>query len=121
MNKKELNDYYTIESDKIFAHQTNLIQFQHQEECLLTDSRTINQHNYRDIHLAKTNLVDIESDLTNRTRPLSKNPAKKFNPEKSNLKVEDINKLECDSSFINNKKVDYKFCSIKDGKFICHN
>lgn len=119
MNKKELNDYYTIESDKIFNYRTDINRYDSQNECLLKDSRTINQHNYRNISLPHPNLVDIESDLTNRTRYLTKNPEKKFNPNKSNLKIEEINKKECKKSFVNNK-VNYKSCYIKDGKFICH-
>lgn len=119
MNKKELNDYYTIESDKIFGYVTDINKYDNKDECLLKDSRTINQHNFRDIILPNTNLVDIESDLTNRTRRLSKNPEKKFNPNKSNKQVADINKKECKTSFVN-KKVNYKTCYIKDGKFICN-
>lgn len=119
MNKKELNDYYTIESDKIFGYVTDINRYDNTKECLLKDSRTINQHNYRDILLPNKNLVDIESDLTNRTRHLSKNPNKKFNPNKDNLKNKEINKKECEKSFVS-KKVAFKTCYMKDGKLYCN-
>lgn len=119
MNKKELNDYYTIESDRIFQYRTDINRFDSPNECLLDDSRTINQYNYRNISLPQPNLVDIESDLTNRTRHLSKNPEKKFNPKNNKLNVEDINKQKCEKSFVN-KKVSYKTCYIKDGKMYCN-
>lgn len=118
MNKKELNDYYTIESDKIFKYVTDASRFDSPNECLLKDSRTINQHNFRNIPLPSTNLVDIESELTNRTRYLSKNPEKKFNPEKTKLNIEKINPMECETNI--NKKVTYKSCYIQNGKFICN-
>lgn len=119
MNKKELNDYYTLESDKIFKYWTDKNRYDNNNECLLGDSRTVNQVNYRNISLPNKDLVDIESDLTNRTRRLSKNPEKKFNPLKQNLKVEDINQKNCDSDYVNTKKVDYKYCSLVNDKFIC--
>ena len=119
MNKKELNDYYMLESDKIFKYWTDLNRYDNNKECLLEDSRTINQVNYRNIPLPNKDLVDIESDLTNRTRVLSKNPDKKFNPKKDIVKKTDINKVICEKSFIKNKKVDYKYCSLENGKFIC--
>ena len=118
MNKKELNDYYTIESDKIFSYFTDINKYDNKFECLLKDSRTINQYNYRDIRLPNEKLVDIESDLTNRTRYLSKNPEKKFNPNKKKEEIKEINKKECEKSFVKNK-INYKTCYIKNKKFIC--
>jgi len=120
MNKKELNDFYTLESDKIFNYWTDKNRYDNNNECLLNDSRTVNQVNYRNISLPNKNLVDIESDLTNRTRHLSKNPEKQFNPKKSNLKIEEINKKECNKSFIKNDKVNYKYCSLENGKYKCY-
>lgn len=120
MNKKELNDYYVLESNKIFNYWTDKNRYDNNKECLLNDSRTINQVNYRNISLPDKNLVDIESELSNRTRHLSKNPEKKFNPNiQSNLKIEDINEKECKKSFVN-KKINYKYCYYdKNKKLIC--
>lgn len=109
MNKKELNDYYNIESNKIYKYWTDINRYDNKKECLLKDSRTINQHNYRNIPLPEPKLVDIESELTNRTRKLSKCPTKKYQGD-NNIKIKDINNKECEKNILENKKVTYKYC-----------
>jgi hypothetical protein len=86
MNKKEINN-------KTFKYILDQTQFVHKNECLLNNTQMI-QNNFRSIIRPNINLVDIESDLTNRSRFLSKCPSKKFNP--SNQKTSsDINKKIC--------------------------
>lgn len=86
MNKKEIND-------NTFKYILDQTQFVHKNECLLNHTQII-QNNFRSIIRPNINLVDIESDLTNRSRFLSKCPSKKFHKSEKNTSS-DINKKIC--------------------------
>ena len=96
MNKKENNE-------NTFKYILNQTQFVNENECILNNTYMI-QNNFRSIIRPNINLVDIESDLTNRSRFLSKCPSKKFHHIKCNK--ESNKKCSCNQCSCNiNKKI----------------
>lgn len=104
-NHEFQNDYGTIMSDltKPYTYRTQIYQFDIPTECTQNTTQMLQTNQY-DIRLPNPDLTDIESELRNITRPLSKLPATRYQGSEKHvswLKNFKRNEKECERKIIN--------------------